>query len=533
MKFKEFLKNFYTGIKEGISRFSVAFVCSILCFLTASYQIIFESDAFEIFIPLYMTYAFVSVFSVLLKTAQEYITEKINRLMQYILCIIVAVTGFFLLKMYYESLYAIMAYTGIMIALSCFIFFTLMRGENRDTAFPKLISSLVFANAICSVLSGGLSICLTAFESLIFSWNNIGKLYFIINLFVWIVCFVNIFLSFIPKKDVPVPQSKIFRTFVLFAGLPLYILLIAILLIYLAKIVITWNMPVGEINWFASFASLFFIFFLLSVKQYTEKIAKMFVKFGGYFLVPVLIMQAIAVFERINAYGLTTPRTVSLVLIIISILFIAGSLIIPKHLNKIALISGILVLIVTVTPFNVIDMPVASQTKILESVLTANDMIKDGKVVPNPKVSVEDAEKIISSYNYLKYDAKKVPEFIPNSEKNIYEICGFTTGHESDRNNYIHCNFSTKESVDITDYNKMVECRDYDSIRIEHNGQQYDIDLEQLARKLYAQYGDEESQLDIYVVDDNLALYFTNFNISFENDQMGYCNFNGYALLKD
>ena len=534
MRFKEFLKNFYTGVKEGISRFPVAFICSILCFLTASYQIIFESDTFKIFIPLYLTYALVSVFSVLLKTAQEYITEKINSLLQYILCAIVAVAGFFLLKIHYESLYAIMAYTGIMIALLCFIFFTLMRGENKDTAFPKLISSLVFANAICGVLSGGLSICLAAFESLIFSWNDFSKLYFIINLFVWVVCFINIFLSFIPKKDVPLPQSKIFRTFVLFAGLPLYILLIAILLVYLAKIVITWNMPVGEINWFASFASLFFIFFLLSVKQYTEKIAKMFVKFGGYFLIPVLIMQAIAVFERINAYGLTTPRTVSLVLIIISILFIAGSLIMPKHLNKIALVSGIIVLIVTVTPFNVIDMPVASQTKILESVLTANGMLKDGKVVPNSKVSVEDAEKIISSYNYLKYDAKKLPEFILNSEKNTdYEIFGFKADHDSDRNNYIHCNFSTKESVDITDYNKMVECREYDSIKIEHNGQQYDIDLEQLARNFYSQYGDEEKQLDIYVVDDNLALYFTNFNVSFENDQMTYCYFNGYALLKD
>ena len=137
-----------------------------------------------------------------------------------------------------------------------------MRGENRDLAFPKLVTSWIFTEAICIVLSIGLSTCIAAFQLLIITWDDIYKLYLIVLLFVNAVCFTNIFLSFIPKKDIPVQKSKVLRAFVLFAGLPLYMLLLAILLVYLAKIVITRNMPVGEINWFASFASLFFIFFL-------------------------------------------------------------------------------------------------------------------------------------------------------------------------------------------------------------------------------------------------------------------------------
>ena len=444
--------------------------------------------------------------------------------------------SFLIIKTNYDSLYTIMAYTGIMIAMLCFIFFILMRGENRDLAFPKLVASWMFTGAVCGVLSGGLSICIAAFQSLIFSWDDIYKLYSIANLFVWIIGFINIFLSFIPKKGVPLASSKIFRTFVLFAGLPLYILLITILLLYLAKIVITWNMPVGEINWFASFASLFFIFFLLSVKQYKEKIAKLYVKFGGYFLAPVLVMQAVAVFERINAYGLTTPRTVSLVLIIISILFITGSVIIPNHLNKIALISGIIVLIVTITPLNVIDMPVRSQTRILTNVLTANDMLKDGKVVPNPNVSDEDAKKIISAYEYLKYDAGKTPDFIPNPKNSIEEIFGFTKKNDFDRNGkvYRYCNFRTKDSVDITEYDKMVKVYDdNDIIKFEHNGQQYDIDLIQIANSFYDQYDTEETELDLYIVDENTALYFEDFSFDAEDGEVYYCYFNGYLLLKN
>ena len=532
MKFKAFLKNFYIGIKEGISRFLVAFICTILFFLTVSYEIIFITNKDEIIVPLCMSFALTAVLSVLLKTMQEYIAHKLNGIYQYVLCTITAITAFILIKIHYESLYTIMAYTGIMIALICFIFFVLMRGENRNLVFSKLVTSWMFAGAICGVVSGGLSICITAFESLIFSWNNIYKLHLIVILFVWVIGFINIFLSFIPKKDVPVPQSKIFRTFVLFAGLPLYILLIAILLVYLAKIVITWNMPVGEINWFASFASLFFIFFLLGVIQYSEKIAKLYVKYGGYFLAPVLIMQAIAVFERINAYGLTTPRTISLVLIIISILFIATSIIAPKHLNKIALVSGIIVLIVTVTPLNVIDMPVASQTNILETVLTQNNMLENDKVVPNANISQRDAQKILSAYEYLKYDAKQTPGFIPDPEKSIQELFGFT--RETAEENYnIYCYFRAKESIDIAGYDKMVEVHsDNNFIKLNHNGVQYDIDLKQLAVDLYSQYGTEKTELDIYIVDENTALYITYFYFDINNNDVKYCNLDGYALLK-
>ncbi len=533
MKFKEFLKAFYVNVKDGILRFSIAFACTVLFFMTLSYEILFETNSGEVMIPLCMTYALVAVFSVLLKGIQEYLFSKLGSLIQYILCGIVGVVGFILTTIHYESLYMIMAYVGIMIALVCFLFFILMRGEHRDLAFPRLVTSLIFSGAICAVLSAGLSTCIAAVQFLIFTWNNIHKLYLLVNLFIWVVVFVNIFLSFIPKKDVPAPQSKLFRTIVLFAGLPLYMLLITILLVYLAKIVITWNMPVGEINWFASFASLFFIFFLLSVMQYSEKLAKLFVKFGGYFLVPVLVMQAIAVFERINAYGLTTPRTISLVLIAISILFIVGSIVIPKHLNKIAFLSGVIVLFVTITPWNVIDMPVASQTNILKTTLTANNMLKDGKVIPNPDVSEADAQKISSSYEYLKYNAKKLPDFIPDSDQTELELFGFTNNIREEWN-YSYCNYETKDSVAITDYDKMISIYDDNNrLNFEHHGSAYDIDLIPIAKNLYAQYGNEKADLELYIVDENTALYFDNFNFNIENNEVSYCYFNGYVLLKD
>lgn len=540
MKFKDFIKEFskrfVLGVKNGISRFSVAFICTILFFLTVSFTIIFETGSEEIIISLCMTYIMTAVLSVFLKTFQENICAKFENILQYILCFIIAVVSFVLTYIYYELSYTYMAYTGVIIALLCFTFFVLMRGENRDLAFPRIVTSSIFAFAVCAIISAGISICIGAFHFLIFSYEENFKVYVITLLLIWVVGYVNIFLSFIPKKDKPAPQSKIFRIFTLFAGLPLYMLLIAILLLYLAKIVITQNMPVGEINWFASFASLFFIFFLLSVKQYPEKLARLFVKFGGYFFIPILVMQAIAFFERINAYGLTTPRTISLILIVISILFIVGSTIAPKHINKLALASGIIVLIVTCTPFNVIDIPVASQTKILENVLVANDMLNDGKVIPNENVSEEDAEKIISSYEYLKYNAKKVPEFIPNSRISIKEIFGFEKEYDDYQSfDSIHCSYHTKDQIDIANYDEMLKVyqRDNDTIVFNHNDKEYIIDLKQLAQELHDTYETDHQEIGVYIINENVALYFNNFFFNILNNDIFYCNFDGFALLKN
>ncbi|MBE7019388.1 MAG: DUF4153 domain-containing protein [Ruminococcaceae bacterium] len=533
MKLRQFFTNFFNGVKNGISRYFIAFICTVLLFLTAAYEILFETYADDVIIPLCMAFGLTALFSVLLKSVQEYLFEKLSILIQAIVCTLAAILSFILIHTYYQSLYTAMAYAGVMIALVCFIFFVLMRGEHRESVFAKLIAASVFSSAVCSVLSGGLSTCIGAFQALLFNFDNIYKVYAIVLLFVWTIGYPNIFLSFIPKKDTPSSQSKIFKTFVLYAGLPLYILLIAILLVYLAKIVVTWHMPVGEINWFASFASLFFIFFVMSVQQYKEKLATLFVRYGGYFLIPVLIMQAIAVFERINAYGLTTPRTISLVLIVISILFIGATIIKPKHINKIALASGIIVLLVTVTPFNVIDMPVASQTAILKNALLKNDMIKDGIVVPNDNVSEEDQETIRSSYHYLRYSAKKTPDFIPDSNKEFSEIFGFERYANNNFSTFQYCSYETKKTVDISAYDQMIKMNSNDVLSLEHNGQQYEINVEELAQELYNQYGANQHEMELYKVNENVSLYFLHFSVELENDVVSYCNFNGYVFLKN
>ena len=153
MKFKEFFKNLFTNIKDGISRFLIAFICSILLFLITAYGIIFETNYSELLLQLCLSFVMTSVFSALLKLAQEYLCDKINRIIQFTASGIVVVSSFILLRLNFDSLYTAMAYVGIVIALICFIFFVIMRGENRDSVFQKIVASNYFIGAICYILS--------------------------------------------------------------------------------------------------------------------------------------------------------------------------------------------------------------------------------------------------------------------------------------------------------------------------------------------------------------------------------------------
>ncbi|MDD4688186.1 MAG: DUF4153 domain-containing protein [Eubacteriales bacterium] len=539
MKIIQKLKDFLGRIKTGVSRFSIPFGFSVVLFLILAYSIIFEKSDSEIIIPLIFGAGFGLVVSILLKIMSER-CRKIapNFIVQLILSSITAIACFvltYILKI--DNAYVFAAYWGLIISCGCFGFYLLSRGENDQTIFSHTISSIVFTGAICAILSAGISICIAAVQFLIFDFegDTIWKILAVANLFIWSVVAVNLFLSYIPEKDTKVTAPKVFKMLSLYVGLPLYMLLIAVLFVYLAKIVITLKMPIGEINWFASFAALFFIFFMLSVRQYEERSAQLFTRFGGYLLIPVVIVQGIAIMERVVAYGLTTPRTCSIILVLIGLMFIITSLISQKHLSKVYIAAGIIVLLVTITPLNVISIPKYSQQNILEEVLIKNNMLKDGAIIPNESISQEDKDRILSSYHYLEYAEGKKVDFLKDTENlNTLEIFGFEQKYSDNINKYY--TFSCKDSIDISGYNRMVDAygKSDNMIEVEVDGKKTVIDTKDVFQKLYDKHGKDNNDLDLYIVSDKIALYIKQLSGDISSDnKIEYCYFEGYVLLKN
>jgi hypothetical protein len=156
---------------------------------------------------------------------------------------------------------------------------------------------------------------------------------------------------------------------------------------------------------------------MLTLEQYKEenKLAKIFTKYGGYVIIPIIVMQFTAMYIRISNYGLTSARYVSLALNILAVIFAIVSLIKSGKYIKQTLLDAIFVaLFLTISPMNLQDVPVFEQTWRLTRVLNQNGMIENGSIVAKEDIPHEDKITITSAYNYINRYAKgeRIPDVI-------------------------------------------------------------------------------------------------------------------------
>ena len=145
-------------------------------------------------------------------------------------------------------------------------------------------------------------------------------------------------------------------------------------------------MPINRLTGFASFALLFYCIFYLSCQNNEKGLPLFHIKYGGYVMIPILLMQSYALFLRINAYGLTTPRYLSIMFNLIGLAFVVSSFFKkgPKH---VFLFMAVIAVILSVGPFNMIDVPFKSQTRRMEKILIKNEMLKGETIIANPSIS--------------------------------------------------------------------------------------------------------------------------------------------------
>lgn len=538
MKLKQFIGNMSAGLRQGVSRFVYAFFSTVALWAVISHSIITED-----FSKLSTALSFGLVFGLLLSVLIVLTTEKTRfnekGLLFSLISILPAISCVVVIyNIGFENEYLQMGYFGIITAFISLIVFLLCRDSQKNIIIPHLVKSLIVSYAISGVLCAGFATCIAAADYLIFGLNDIYKVYSTVCLFIAIVVGINMFLSYIPRKDDEVSLPKIFKVIVLYAALPVYLLLIVILYVYFIKILVTWNLPSGEINWFASYASLFYVFFLFSMRPYEEKLAVLFKKYASYFLIPVIAIQTLAIFIRINAYGFTTPRFISIVLVFISLLFALCD-IIKKKPEKVFWVSAIIALIVCLTPFNIIDIPKNDQINRLHAALVRNNMLNDegSKIIPNPDISEKDKEIIIGSYSYVQRAAGKLPDYIENIEKK-YEhkiIFGFTKNTESQTE---YCYYSSNVDFDISGYSYIVDYNSYKKgdekvIESEYLDSTFEIDSEALIKKLYIEYGNEYSSLPIIEIDATHSLIIKHLNANITPEQeIEHYSLEGFILIK-
>lgn len=249
--------------------------------------------------------------------------------------------------------------------------------------FIRFLTSILYSG----FLYIGLSLALLALN-LLFDIDIHEELYF--EFFIIIGGFFNtwFFVAGIPEEldelenITQYPKGlKIFSQYVL---LPLLILYLIILYVYGVKILIFWDWPKGIVSYLISCVSILGILTLLLIYPYgnlkDNLWIKKFTNLYYYLLFPLIIILFIAIWLRIDDYGITINRYIIVLLgVWLSIISIYFS-IRKTNIKFIPTSLAIILILMSFGPWSMFSVSENSQTKRLIKILEENSILKEGKV---------------------------------------------------------------------------------------------------------------------------------------------------------
>ena len=534
MKIQNLISRFVDSYRKSVRRFSLTFAVSIVLALLICYCIIID-DIEDIQGYLMMALCSGMLLSLLLTLVAE--KYGFSRLIPAVITAVYVVACTWLLNRFENNVFTIMTYAGVNGALFCLVAYEVFLFSGTDNTFGYLVSQGFYTVLLTSVVMAGVCICIAAFTNLIYDFNDSYKLYLIAATLIYLVIGVNHYLACLPEDGDEVSVPKVYSLVFNKAALAIYLLLLAILYIYLFKSIITMNLPRGRINIFASLALLMFCGYYLSVRCEDSPAHQSYLRLGGWLMLPVVLIQAVAVYIRIDDLGVTAPRWLSLACDVIALLFIADSLFVHR-VNWLFLAMAAVCLLVTVGPLNCLTISNRWQQQIIENVLKRNNMLDyDNAVIPNSTISYDDQKKLLSAYDYLYYQEDETlsqrQKYLISKDPEV--LYGF--GYE-DHNPYVHskeCWWDAGETAefDVAGYRTMknVSYYGFEANRQEVIIEGYDL-TEQLRSFVNGFDEDNRPEHVRFAVDDGVIEVLSIYAACREDGTFEHVRLSGYLLRK-
>ena len=378
-----------------------------------------------------------------------------------------------------EDAYRILAYCGTLAALTFLTVYLLMFEQEENLVAPNLIISGMISGIAAGCVCAGLFVIRFAIHYLLFKIEGLAQILVdsAISSFSWIVCCTGIFVAYAtkPKEEISIPKA--FKVIFMFILLPLYLILLFVLYAYLAKSLFTLTLPNGKINWFVSFASVFYLVFFFSIRQFESKAAKLYCKWGAALLIPLIVTQCIAFGIRINAYGYTEARYGSLLYILFSIACVAISFVKNgKYMSAAFPLFAALCLFCSITPMNLFDVPFKNQTARIEKVFKSAGLFNAGGTLDTQnaeqKLSEEQKAQVVSSYNEIINTNSKIKQAIwllkSGDKFDFKKSFGFAFSNDYGKNvgvkKYFFYGFGEDTAIpfDVSKYSKLYKIKNID-----------------------------------------------------------------------
>jgi hypothetical protein len=383
---------------------------------------------------------FISVLSIIGVASVKLYIESLKKNVWTNIFLSVMIVAFSFYAIWYFNTSKIFLILAVILSItfSPFIFKENSRQDFLNFNFESF-NAVVFGLVASTILYLGL-VAIYASVGYLFEFKVPSKLYTDTLIVVYIGIFSILVLSKLSKELSFSEENTIFNKTLAFLinyiFVPLLYVYLVILYLYFIKIALQQELPKGNLSWMVlTFASIGTFVYISSykVKDNINKFAELFRKYFYFSLVIPIAVLYLAIYVRIDMYGITEARY-AVVMLAVWLSYITLLAMIKQDFNfKWIVISlTFLGLIASVTPFNASIVSANSQLKRFFTILKEKNLFVDEKITTkNVELTRETEEQIISIVSYLsknEYALKKLEKYFvdikPDENETRYIISG-------------------------------------------------------------------------------------------------------------
>lgn len=195
------------------------------------------------------------------------------------------------------------------------------------------------------------------------------------------------------KKDINEYKANHFypkglKLFTVYVLIPLILIYLLILYAYGVKILLQWELPKGWVSqlilWYSILGTLAFLLVYPLRESTNNNWVKRFTRLFYFAIVPLLVLLFIAIYERINTYGVTIERYIVLVLAIwlavITLYFLLSK---KDNIIYYPLSLTVVFLFCLMGPWSIDQLPANSQIRKLKTIIENPNKINVGSSIVN------------------------------------------------------------------------------------------------------------------------------------------------------
>lgn len=398
----------------------------------------------------------------------------------------------------------------------------------------KMFRDLFHISVIYAILNIGILLVTAIFVLLILDGRYSSILVRILTLLFGLFYVPSLVytLSSISKKEV----NPFIKGLILYVLLPLVTIAMAIIYLYMAKILLWQEIPKNTI--FRILAGIFVVAFpvwnMASNYREEKKWVNKLVTILPYLFAPFLLLEIYSIGVRIHGFGLTSMRYMSCVFIVFQAICLGLTFYKKQEkLNYIFLCAGVMIFITFVTPLNYQKVPNLSQKHVIETILPPNHHFDD--------LSEAEKKRVSGAYEYL-VDSAEMPTYLSEEEKNKIKEYRFSNQDRADIPLYI--SLHQKLDCDVEKYARIKQVSgELEEVTKEVFFEKVElrVDLKEFVDEIIHQNETNQSGLDDYfkanhiiTIDNQYDLYLS--DLYFRYNQLEktieYSTVEGYLLQK-